>query len=130
MPDQKGKEATGGSMRLGSYECQLEADSRAAQLYKSTHITERHRHRYEVNKKFTKYFESVGMQIVGTSPNGKLVEMIEMRDHPFFLATQAHPELKSRPDHAHPLFDGLISAAIERSAQTTMPRSAARSFVL
>lgn len=130
MPDQKGKEATGGSMRLGSYNCMLDKDSLAAKMYKGVHISERHRHRFEVNTKFAKYFESVGMHVVGTSPDGRLVEMIEMRDHPFFIATQAHPELKSRPDHAHPLFDGLIAAAVKRSKLSTLPQTAERSFAL
>lgn len=130
MNDQKGKEATGGSMRLGSYDCKLKPNSLAAKLYGDTKIAERHRHRYEVNKKFANYFESVGMQIVGTSPDGTLVEMIEMENHPYFVATQAHPELKSRPDRPHPLFDGLIAAAVQRSKHAHLSPSAERSFVL
>jgi CTP synthase len=111
MPEQRGKESTGGSMRLGSYDCVLEKDSKAAEVYGSTKISERHRHRYEVNNKYKKYFESVGLHVVGTSPSGALVEMVEMKDHPYFLATQAHPEFKSRPDQPHPLFDGFIEAS-------------------
>lgn len=118
MSDQKGKEATGGSMRLGNYTCVLEPGSLASRLYQnSSEIVERHRHRYEVNKSFAKYYEKNGLKVTGSSPDSTLVEMVEQPDHPFFIATQAHPEFKSRPAHPHPLFDGFIAAAQEYSAK-------------
>ncbi len=103
----------GGTMRLGAYPCVLTAGSLAAQLYESDQISERHRHRYEVNNAYRDELEAGGMVFSGTSPEGDLVELIELPDHPFFIATQAHPEFKSRPNRAHPLFRGLIAAALE-----------------
>ena len=111
MNDQKGKEATGGTMRLGSYPCVLEKGSLAERVYGAHQIDERHRHRYEVNQKYDKYYQKAGLKLSGKSPDGTLVEMIEHVDHPYFIGTQAHPELKSRPNRPHPLFDGLIKAA-------------------
>ena len=104
----------GGTMRLGSYSAKLKADSLVSQLYGSTDITERHRHRYEVNNKYREQLEQKGLSISGTSPDDKLVEFIELpiSEHPFYLATQAHPEFKSRPTQAHPLFKGLIAAGL------------------
>lgn len=115
MPDQVGLESTGGSMRLGSYECRLDSDSLSARLYGTTTIHERHRHRYEVNNDFKRHIQSAGLHIVGTSPSGDLVEMVEQKNHPFFVATQAHPEFQSRPDRPHPLFDGFIRAGIDKA---------------
>ncbi len=103
----------GGTMRLGAYPCVLTAGSLAAQLYESTEISERHRHRYEVNNAYRDELDAAGMVFAGTSPEGDLVELIELPDHPFFIATQAHPEFKSRPNRAHPLFRGLIEAALD-----------------
>jgi len=120
MESQKGKESTGGSMRLGTYDCVLQPESLAAKLYGATHISERHRHRYEVNQKYLRFIESAGLSVSGKSPDGKLVEMVEARRHPYFVATQAHPEFKSRPDRPHPLFDGLIEAALNRPASVTI----------
>lgn len=111
MDGQEGKESTGGTMRLGDYKAKLKSGSKVAEAYGASTVTERHRHRYEVNQKFKKDIEKGGLVISGTSPDGKLVEYIEARDHPYFLATQAHPEFKSRPDRPHPLFVGLIRAA-------------------
>ena len=110
MPDQKGKENTGGTMRLGDYPCVIQKDSLAAKVYGSTKITERHRHRYECNNDYREKYEAWGIRAVGTSPNDYLVEIIEGVNHPFFLASQFHPEFKSRPNRAHPMFDGFMKA--------------------
>lgn len=104
MDDQKGKESTGGTMRLGNYPAKLKKNSRAAKIYGMDEVTERHRHRYEVNQKFLPEIEKGGIVVSGTSPDGKLVEFVEAPECKFFVATQAHPELKSRPLHVHPLF--------------------------
>ena len=112
MPDQNGVEDIGGTLRLGSYECHLDTASKAYKLYGSEVIHERHRHRYEVNNDYRNVLSEKGMLLSGLSPDGRIVEMIEIPKHPFFLATQAHPELKSRPNRPHPLFKGLVEAAI------------------
>ena len=114
MEGQAGKESTGGTLRLGNYDAVLKEGSRVAETYGTTQVTERHRHRYEVNQEYANAIEQGGVTISGTSPDGKLVEFIEAPDQPYFVATQAHPELKSRPDRAHPLFVGLIKAARAR----------------
>ncbi len=111
MEAQRGKESTGGTMRLGNYPAKLKKGSLAEQVYGSTKIVERHRHRYEVNQKYTDYYTKAGLVLSGMSPDGKLVEMVELKDHPYFIGTQAHPEFLSRPDRPHPLYDGLIKAA-------------------
>lgn len=113
MPEQKGVTDLGGTMRLGAYPCVLKSGSKASELYGSEEIHERHRHRYEVNNEYRDVYEEKGMSLSGTSPDGHIVEMIELKDHPYFIATQAHPEFKSRPNHAHPLFAGLVKAAAE-----------------
>lgn len=113
MPEQNKVTDLGGTMRLGSYPCNLIEGSKVSKLYNSTSITERHRHRYEVNNLYRDLFERNGLTPVGFSPDNRIVEMVELEDHPFFIATQAHPEFKSRPDRPHPLFVGLIQAAIE-----------------
>ncbi|MCQ9125272.1 CTP synthase [Corynebacterium amycolatum] len=112
-----GEADLGGSMRLGSYPAKLAEDSVVARLYGTTEVTERHRHRYEVNNAYRAQLEEAGLVISGTSPDGKLVEFVEYPAdvHPYLVATQAHPELKSRPTNAHPLFDGLIAAALKRN---------------
>ncbi len=108
MAGQAGQESTGGTLRLGDYAAELIAGSKTATAYDSTEVTERHRHRYEVNQKFIHDIEKGGVNISGTSPDGKLVEFVEAVDHPYFVATQAHPEYKSRPFSAHPLFVELL----------------------
>lgn len=111
MEGQAGKESTGGTLRLGDYPAVLTPDSQAARAYGQTDVVERHRHRYEVNQTYRANIEEGGLVISGTSPDGKLVEYVEAADHPYFVATQAHPEFRSRPFRAHPLFEGLIRAA-------------------
>jgi CTP synthase len=112
MAEQIGKEFTGGTMRLGDYPCVLERGTLARKVYGQPEITERHRHRYEADNAFRDQYESWGIRVSGLSPSGQLVEMIEALDHPYFLATQAHPEFRSRPDKPHPMFNGLIKAAL------------------
>ena len=111
MPDQNGVEDIGGTLRLGSYPCILDKTSKAYELYGTENIEERHRHRYEVNNDFRAVLTEHGMKLCGTSPDGRIVEMVELPDHPWFIATQAHPELKSRPNRPHPLFHGFVEAA-------------------
>ena len=111
MPDQNGIEDIGGTLRLGSYPCVLDKTSKAYQVYGTENISERHRHRYEVNNDYRTALTEHGMKLCGTSPDGRIVEMIEIPEHPWFIATQAHPELKSRPNRPHPLFHGFIEAA-------------------
>lgn len=113
MPEQDGVEDIGGTLRLGSYPCILEKGTRAYELYGQETIQERHRHRYEVNNDYREILRQSGMTLSGLSPDGRIVEMIELPDQPFFLATQAHPELKSRPNRPHPLFRGFVAAALK-----------------
>jgi CTP synthase len=112
MEHQRGVDVKGGTMRLGDYPCVLTPESRAAKLYGATDITERHRHRWEVNNAYREELTASGLQLVGLSPDGQLVEVIELDNHPFFMASQFHPEFKSRPSRPHPLFSGLIEAAL------------------
>ncbi|MCH5280989.1 MAG: CTP synthase [Lachnospiraceae bacterium] len=114
MPDQNGVEDIGGTLRLGSYPCHLDKESLAFRLYGNDTIHERHRHRYEVNNDFRSALTDQGMKLSGISPDGRIVEMCELPDHPFFIATQAHPEFKSRPNRPHPLFKGLVEAALSK----------------
>lgn len=114
MPDQEGITDIGGTLRLGSYPCVLDKESKAYELYGSELIHERHRHRYEVNNDFRKDLTENGMKLSGISPDGRIIEMIEIPSHPFFVATQAHPELKSRPNRPHPLFLGFVEAALDK----------------
>ena len=113
MPDQNGVEDIGGTLRLGAYPCVLDKDSRAYQLYGQENISERHRHRYEVNNDYRAVLTEHGLRLSGLSPDGRIVEMCELTEHPFFVATQGHPELKSRPNRPHPLFKGFVEAALE-----------------
>ena len=113
MPDQNGVEDIGGTLRLGAYPCVLDKDSRAYQLYGQENISERHRHRYEVNNDYRAVLTGHGLRLSGLSPDGRIVEMCELTEHPFFVATQGHPELKSRPNRPHPLFKGFVEAALE-----------------
>ena len=110
MEGQKGKESTGGTMRLGNYPAKLAKGSKVAEIYGEDEIIERHRHRYEVNQKFLKEIEKGGLVVSGTSPDGRLVEFIEAPKCDYFVATQGHPEYRSRPYRPHPLFNGLIKA--------------------
>ncbi len=111
MPDQHNVVDKGGTMRLGRYPCRLTAGSLAEKVYGQPVISERHRHRYEVNNKLREKLARAGMVFSGRSPDDRLVEMIELPDHPYFIACQFHPELKSRPDNPHPLFVGFVEAA-------------------
>lgn len=113
MPEKDGIVDIGGTLRLGSYPCVLAKDSKAYELYGESVIYERHRHRYEVNNDYRKVLQDNGMKLAGISPDGRIVEMVELEGHPWFIATQAHPELKSRPNRPHPLFRGFIHAALE-----------------
>ncbi len=113
MPEQRDIEDLGGTMRLGVYPCKLREDSFARKIYGLPLIYERHRHRYEFNNKYREQFENSGMVISGISPDERLVEIIELKDHPWFIATQFHPEFKSRPTKAHPLFKSFIAACKE-----------------
>jgi CTP synthase len=109
----------GGTMRLGAYYAVLQPGSKVEQAYGETVVSERHRHRYEFNNAFRTRFEDAGFVLSGLSPDRQLVEFMELADHPFYLGTQAHPEFKSRPDRAHPLFRGLVAAALTRRAAST-----------
>ncbi len=114
MPDQAGVTAKGGTMRLGSYPCRLKEGSLAAAVYGTREISERHRHRYEFNNDYREALTKAGLVLSGLSPDGRLVEMVELPGHPWFAAGQFHPELKSRPNRAHPLFQEFVAASMER----------------
>ena len=124
LPEQRGVEQKGGTMRLGTYPCHLVGGTKAARAYGTEVVQERHRHRYEFNNDFRLPLEEAGLVPSGLSPDGRLVEITELRDHPWMLACQFHPEFKSRPDSPHPLFVGFIGAAREtliEGAQTSLP---------
>ncbi|MCR5591454.1 MAG: CTP synthase [Lachnospiraceae bacterium] len=114
LPEKENLEDIGGTLRLGAYPCELTEGTKAYELYGAKSISERHRHRYEVNNDYRDILTENGMVLSGMSPDGRIVEMIELMDHPYFVATQAHPEFRSRPDMPHPLFAGLIKAALCR----------------
>jgi CTP synthase len=114
MHDQRTISAKGGTMRLGSYPCRLLKDSITHQLYGKDDILERHRHRYEFNNLYREDFATSDLKIVGTSPDDLLVEMVELQNHPFFIGCQFHPEFQSQIAEAHPLFKGLIAAALKQ----------------
>jgi len=123
MEAQKGIEKKGATMRLGAYPCVLQDDSLAAKVYGKKKISERHRHRYEFNNQYRAAFAEKGMTLSGLSPDSSLVEIVELKDHPWFLGCQFHPEFKSRPMEAHPLFKGFIKAALQnRLALKEVPR--------
>ena len=111
MPEQKDVDQLGGTMRLGQYPCVLNEKSKAFKVYQESLIHERHRHRYEVNNDYRDALTAAGMLISGTSPDNRIVEMIELPDHPWFVGCQFHPEFKSRPNRPHPLFAGFIRSA-------------------
>lgn len=125
LESQHGVTDVGGTMRLGAYACRLARGSRVAEIYGVPEISERHRHRYEVNNGFREVFTEKGLRLSGLSPDGSLVEMIELPNHPYFVACQFHPELKSRPTRPHPLFASFVAAAVNhrnaRSASTPSP---------
>ncbi len=126
MESQHGVKDMGGTMRLGAYACKLARGSHAAEIYGVPEISERHRHRYEVSNGFRDLFVEKGMRLAGLSPDGSLVEMVEIPDHPYFVACQFHPELKSRPTRPHPLFAGFIAAAVNRrNARSGAPAAGA-----
>ena len=114
LEDQKTIVKKGGTMRLGAHPCALHPDSKSAESYGAERISERHRHRYEFNPEYRSQFEQSGMLLAGTSPDGKLVEVIELPDHPWFVAVQFHPEFKSKPLTSHPLFRGFVAAALQK----------------
>ncbi|MGC1394288.1 MAG: CTP synthase [Coleofasciculaceae cyanobacterium] len=115
LPEQQDVVDLGGTMRLGLYPCRISANSLAASLYKEEVVYERHRHRYEFNNAYRNLLTDTGYKISGTSPDGRLVEIIELAQHPFFLATQFHPEFRSRPSTPHPLFQGFIQASVRHT---------------
>ncbi|HIA50656.1 MAG TPA: CTP synthase [Candidatus Melainabacteria bacterium] len=130
MPDQHNVVLKGGTMRLGKYPCNLKTGSKAHKAYGNEVISERHRHRYEVNNQFREELSKKGLVFSGLSPDGRLVEMIELADHPYYVACQFHPELKSRPDNAHPLFVGLVDAALKRNGIKSTDGAAAQSSMM
>jgi CTP synthase len=118
MPDQKEVGDMGGTMRLGLYPCSLVPGTRAASAYGKSKVEERHRHRFEFNNTYRELFGDRGMDFSGLSPDGRLVEIAELREHPFMVGSQFHPEFLSRPDRPHPLFQGFLQAVVERKAKT------------
>jgi CTP synthase len=126
MEEQKGVSNKGGTMRLGHYTCRIKPGSRAAQAYGSETIQERHRHRFEFNNHYREKLESCGMVLSGISPDGKLVEMCELADHPWMVSCQFHPEFGSRPNRPHPLFRefvGVAKSVLREGAQPPLPFS-------
>jgi CTP synthase len=117
MAEQRGITKYGATMRLGAYDCLIQPGTLAARIYGAERISERHRHRYEFNNDYRAPLEQGGMTLSGLSPDGRLVEMIELKDHPFFIACQFHPEFKSRPAEVHPLFEHFVGAALARRQQ-------------
>jgi CTP synthase len=124
MASQQGIQEMGGTMRLGAYPCRLRPGSRVAQVYNAAEVSERHRHRYEVSNAYRDMLAEYGMRCSGLSPDGSLVEIIELPDHPWFIGCQFHPELKSRPMRPHPLFAGFIGAALAHRAARPHPSAA------
>jgi CTP synthase len=112
LPGQSHKRAKGGTLRLGAYECKLKKDSKLHKLFGKNIVSERHRHRYEFNNKYRSELEKNGLIISGINEESNLVEMVEIENHPYMVGTQSHPEFLSRPLRPHPLFTGLIQAAI------------------
>ncbi|MDH4379768.1 MAG: CTP synthase [Vampirovibrionales bacterium] len=116
MNDQQGVSNKGGTMRLGQYPCHLQAGTKTAEAYNETVVMERHRHRYEINNRYVETLTQAGLVISGTSPDRELVEIVELPNHPWFVASQFHPEFKSRPNRPHPLFVGMVKAAVTLQA--------------
>jgi CTP synthase len=117
LPEQKEVSDLGGTMRLGADPIKLHPGTKARELYGEAVVYERHRHRYEVSITLRKRLEAAGLVVGGTSPDERLVEVIELADHPFYVASQYHPEFKSRPEHPSPLFSGFVGAALERARE-------------
>jgi CTP synthase len=115
MDEQKNITKKGGTMRLGEYPCNITKNTKAAAIYGKSRISERHRHRYEFNNKYLKKFEDAGMLASGVNPNGSLVEIIEYKNHPWFIGVQFHPEYKSTVENPHPLFVKFVKAALDYS---------------
>jgi len=113
LPEQRDITNKGGTMRLGSYPCKVDKVSKLFKAYKTSIVQERHRHRYELNNIYRDELMNKGLKLSGTSPDGRLVEVVELPNHPWFLATQFHPEFKSRPTNPHPLFKDFMRAALE-----------------
>ena len=116
MPDQQGNLPKGGTMRLGAYPCAVQPGTRLHTFYGQDTISERHRHRYEFNNRFAQPMQEHGLVLSGLSPDGRLVEAVELPTHPFFIGVQFHPEFKSRPNKPHPLFSAFIQAALHQSS--------------
>ncbi|HBV23609.1 MAG TPA: CTP synthase [Jeotgalicoccus sp.] len=117
MPDQKDVVDLGGTLRLGSFPCVIKEGTKARELYQVSEVNERHRHRFEFNNAYKEQLEEAGMIFSGTSPDGRLVEMVELKDHPYYVGVQFHPEFQSRPTRPHPLFSGLIKASLKTGSQ-------------
>ena len=129
MSDQKNVETKGGTMRLGNYPCVITKGTITAKAYGAKKVDERHRHRYEVNNEYREKLQAAGMVFAGVSPDNHLVEIVEITNHPFFVASQFHPEFKSRPNRPHPLFDAFIKAASTSSDSSRANTTAKRSIV-
>jgi len=119
LEEQRGVRNKGASMRLGTWPTKIAKGTLAEKIYDDTEVTERHRHRYEFNMKYRDQMTHKGFVISGTSPDGQLAELIELRDHPYFLACQYHPEFQSKPNKPHPLFDGFIQACLAYQSRAT-----------
>jgi CTP synthase len=122
MPDQEGRDK-GGTMRLGAYPCRIHEGTISHTVYQGVEVSERHRHRYEFNNAYRETLTSHGLLLSGLSPDGRLVEIVELQNHPWFVATQFHPEFNSRPREPHPLFAAFVAAALSYSGNVTTPRS-------
>ena len=122
MDSQQGVKDMGGTMRLGAYPARLARGSRVAEVYGVPEVSERHRHRYEVSNAYRDRFVEHGLRLSGLSPDGSLVEIVELADHPWFIGCQFHPELQSRPMRPHPLFAGFVAASTGRRRRSDAPR--------
>ncbi len=122
LSEQRGVQDKGGTMRLGGYPCRLMENTKARAAYGCDEVTERHRHRYELNNEFRARFEEAGLTASGTLPDDSLVEICELKDHPWMVGSQFHPEFRSRPNRPHPLFVGFVGAALERAQARRLPR--------
>ncbi|MFB3094009.1 MAG: hypothetical protein ACE1ZN_06360, partial [Dehalococcoidia bacterium] len=125
LSEQEGVQEKGGTMRLGGYPCRLVEKTKARAAYGRDEVIERHRHRYELNNEFRAQLQEAGLVASGTLPDDSLVEICELRDHPWMVGSQFHPEFRSRPNRPHPLFDGFVAAALERVRARRLPRGRA-----